>query len=145
MAQSPQKSRYPTDWPQIALAIKEREGWHCHRCGIQGLRPGDRLFSPKDRAALIQVHHWDYDPSNNCSENLVALCSVCHLGMHRKQRGSILEGQGDLALEVERSLPPPAMRRKPFAVQLGLFGSHSRYQQLELWDWRKLQSPIQIN
>jgi hypothetical protein len=54
------QSRYPTDWPQIALAIKEREGWHCHRCGIQGLRPGDRLFSPKDRALLIQVHHWDW-------------------------------------------------------------------------------------
>jgi hypothetical protein len=132
MAQSPQKSRYPTDWPQIALAIKEREGWHCHRCGIQGLRPGDRLFSPKDRAFLIQVHHWDYDPSNNCSENLVALCTVCHLSLHQK-RGSILEGQGRLALIVEHRLPPPAARRKPWPVQLGLWGSHCRYRQLDLW------------
>jgi hypothetical protein len=55
--------------------------------------------------------------------------------MHRKQRGSILEGQGGLALIVEHRLPPPAMRRKPVAVQLGLFGSYSRYRQLELWDW----------
>jgi hypothetical protein len=134
--------RYPSDWPQIAQclrqafanAIKEREGWHCHRCGIQGLRPGDRLFSPRDRAFLIQVHHWGCNPSNNCEENLVALCTVCHLQQHRRQRGSILEGQRGLALIVEHRLPPPAIRRKPFPVQLGLFGSHSRYRQLELWE-----------
>jgi hypothetical protein len=133
-------SRYPTDWKEIALNIKEREGWHCYRCGILGLRPGERLFSPKDRAFLIQVHHWDCDPANNCSENLVALCTVCHLGMHRKQRGSILEGQGGLALIVEHRLPPPAMRRKPLPVQLGLFGNYSRYRQLELWGIKRNQN-----
>ncbi len=42
-------SRYPTDWKEIALTIKEREGWHCYRCGVLGLRPGERLFSQKDR------------------------------------------------------------------------------------------------
>jgi hypothetical protein len=94
-------SRYPIDWKEIALNIKEREGWHCYRCGILGLRPGERLYSPK-------------------------------------QRGSILEGQGGLALIVEHHLPPPAMRRKPLPVQLGLFGNYSRYRQLELWDWQKV-------
>jgi hypothetical protein len=54
--------------------------------------------------------------------------------MHRKHRGSILEGQGGLALIVEHRLPPPAMRRKPMPVQLGLFGNYSRYRQLELWE-----------
>ncbi len=137
MAQSNLKSRYPTDWKEIALSIKEREGWHCCRCGVLGLRPGERLFSSKDRAYLIQVHHWDCDPTNNQEENLVALCTVCHLSMHRKQRGSILEGQESLALIVEHRLPPSAMRRKPMAVQLGLFGTHSRYRQLELWNWRQ--------
>jgi hypothetical protein len=127
-------SRYPADWKEIALNIKEREGWHCYRCGILGLRPGERLFSPKDRAYLIQVHHWDCDPANNCSENLVALCTVCHLGMHRKHRGSILEGQGGLALIVEHRLPPPAMRRKPLPVQLGLWNSRIMCRQMELWD-----------
>jgi hypothetical protein len=125
-------SRYPTDWKEIALTIKEREGWHCYRCGVLGLRPGERLFSPKDRAFLIQVHHWDCDPANNHSENLVALCTVCHLGMHRKQRGSILEGQGGLALIVEHRLPPPAMRRKPLPVQLGLWNSRIMCRQMEL-------------
>jgi hypothetical protein len=51
----------------------------------------------------------------------------------RKQRGSILEGQGGLALIVEHRLPPPAVRRKPLPIQLGLFGNYSRYRQLELW------------
>jgi hypothetical protein len=60
MAQPNPKSRYPIDWKEIALNIKEREGWHCYRCGVLGLRPGERLFSPKDRAFLIQVHHWDW-------------------------------------------------------------------------------------
>ena len=129
-------SRYSTDWKEIALTIKEREGWHCYRCGILGLRPGERLFSPKDRAFLIQVHHWDCNPSNNQQENLVALCTVCHLSMHRKHRGSILEGQGRLKLIIEHRLPPPAIRRKPFSVQLGLFGNYSRYRQLELYGIR---------
>jgi hypothetical protein len=72
-------------------------------------------------------------PPHNCSENLVALCMVCYLSMHQKH-GSILESQGGLPLIVEHRLPPPAMRRKPLAVQLGLFGNYSRYRQLKLWE-----------
>jgi hypothetical protein len=131
-------SRYPTDWKVIALHVKEREGWHCYRCGVLGLRPGERLFSPKDRAFLIQVHHWDCNPGNNCDENLVALCTVCHLHMHRKKRGSILPGQGGLALAVEHRLPSPAPRRKPVAVQLGLWNTRTLYRQMELWDREKV-------
>jgi hypothetical protein len=66
--------------------------------------------------------------------NSGAVCTVCHLGMHRKQRGSILEGQGGLALIVEHRLPPPAMRRKPLPVQLGLWNPRTLYRQLELWE-----------
>jgi hypothetical protein len=131
-------SRYPTDWKEIALNIKEREGWHCYRCGVAGLRPGRKLFSAKERAFLIQVHHWDSDPSNNCSENLVALCTVCHLHMHRQQHGSVLPGQLGLSLDVERRLPLPAVKRIPMVVQLGLFGGYGRYRQLELWNWQKI-------
>jgi hypothetical protein len=109
-------SRYPTDWKVIALHVKEREGWHCYRCGVLGLRPGERLFSPKDRAFLIQVHHWDCDPGNNCDENLVALCT----------------------LAVEHRLPSPAPRRKPVAVQLGLWNTRTLYRQMELWDREKV-------
>jgi hypothetical protein len=30
-------------------------------------------------------------------------------------------------------LPLPAVKRIPMVVQLGLWGNHSRYRQLELW------------
>ncbi|PAM99602.1 hypothetical protein CJI59_22145 [Streptomyces sp. Alain-F2R5] len=32
------RHRYPPDWPQISLAIKERAGWRCE-CG-RGTHPG---------------------------------------------------------------------------------------------------------
>jgi hypothetical protein len=125
-------SRYPANWKSIALSIKEREGWHCYRCGVRCLRPGERLFSAKGRAFLIQVHHWDCDPSNNVPENLVGLCTVCHLHMHRQKHGSILTGQGGLTLKVERYLPPRAVRRMPLALQLDLWKHQIRHRQLEL-------------
>jgi hypothetical protein len=127
-------SRYPDNWKEIALAIKEREGWHCYRCGVRCLRPGEKLFSAKSRAFLIQVHHWDCDPGNNNPENLVALCTVCHLHMHRQRHGSIAVGQGMLGLDVARCLPSRSAPRMPLAVQLMLWERLERYRQLELWD-----------
>jgi hypothetical protein len=129
---SKEVSRYPENWKEIALAIKEREGWHCYRCGVRCLRPGEKLFSAKSRAFLIQVHHWDCDPGNNSPENLVALCTVCHLHMHQQRHGSVVVGQGVLRLRVKRSLPGRAGRRMPMAVQLGLWGEGNRSRQLEL-------------
>ena len=127
-------SRYPKDWPKIARAIKEREDWHCYLCGIRGLRPGEKLISAKSRASLIQVHHWDCNPANNRPENLVALCTVCHLHTHRKHHGTILAGQRILPLNVESRLPPRSVRRVPLVVQLNLWERGSRWQQLGLWD-----------
>jgi hypothetical protein len=125
------ESRYPANWREIALAIKKQEGWHCYRCGVRCQRMGDRLVSARQRAFLMQVHHWDCDPQNNGAENLAALCTVCHLHMHRGQRGSVLPGQGVLPLKVESCLPPRAGWRMPIVVQLGLWGVRER--QLELW------------
>jgi hypothetical protein len=127
-------SRYPKDWPQIAFAIKEREGWHCHHCGIRGLRPGEKLNSAKGRAFLIQVHHCDCNPANNSPENLVALCTVCHLHAHRKHHGTIAVGQGILALGVESRLPLRSARRVPVIVQLDLWSRGVWWRQLGLWD-----------
>lgn len=127
-------SRYPKNWPKIALAIKEREDWHCYRCGVRGLRPGEKLISAKRRAFLIQVHHWDCNPANNSLENLVALCTVCHLHMHRKHHGTITIGQRTLVLDIERRLPERAAHKKPVMVQLSLWERGRRWQQLGLWD-----------
>jgi hypothetical protein len=127
-------SRYSPDWPKIANAVKNLADWHCHRCGIQCLRPGDRLFTPKQRANLLQVHHCDCNPANNSPENLVALCTVCHLHMHRKHHGTILAGQGILALGVEQRLPARSARRVPLIVQLDLWSRGVRWRQLGFWD-----------
>ncbi len=126
-------SRYSPDWPKIAFAIKEREGWHCYRCGIQGLRPGQKLFSQKDRAYLLQVHHWDCDPSNNSPENLAALCTVHHLQLHH-WRGTITPGQLSLPLDMKSRLPLRAARRVPVVMQLNLWERGSRWRQLGFWD-----------
>lgn len=132
MPQNLSKSRYPDNWPKISLSIKQREGWHCYRCGVRGLRPGEKLFSAKDRAFLIQVHHWDGDPGNNSPDNLVALCTVCHLHMHRQRHGSIAIGQGVLPFNVERRFPGRSAPRIPLAVQLDLWKKGSQWRQLEL-------------
>ena len=41
----------------------------------------------------MSVHHADYRPENNEPENLMALCSACHLYYHRNGQGNILDGQ----------------------------------------------------
>ena len=75
-------NRYPENWKQLALAVKESANWQCQRCGRLCLKPGETLpDNLKRRAYVLQVHHWNLDPSDNRLENLVALCSSCHLAI----------------------------------------------------------------
>lgn len=67
-----QKNRYPPDWPQIARQVKEDAGWFCEDCFRD-------CSHPVDQTERMSVHHLDHDPSNNARENLIALCSGCHL------------------------------------------------------------------
>lgn len=74
-------ARYPDDWPDISLAVKEAAGWCCE---------GSPLF-PACRAAHGQPHpetgsvvvltvgHLDHQPENCVRENLRAWCQRCHL------------------------------------------------------------------
>lgn len=64
------KGKYPPDWPEIELRIKEKAGWKCERCG-----------HPHDPPAgyTLTVHHLDNDKSNCADWNLAALCQRCHL------------------------------------------------------------------
>ncbi len=91
--------RYPAHWKELALAKKQSVNWVCERCGVQCLKPGERKgLSTGDRYRLrMSVHHADYDPSNNDLSNLMALCSICHLHYHRRQKGNVTPGQ--LSLE----------------------------------------------
>jgi hypothetical protein len=36
-----QRDQYPSNWDEIALAIKEAAGWRCQECGMQCRRPGE--------------------------------------------------------------------------------------------------------
>ena len=87
--------RYPPDWKAIALAKKLSVNWRCEKCGLKCIDPAfksDMPLSERSRRKL-QVHHSDYDPSNNSPGNLIALCSGCHLSKHSRKRGNVTPGQ----------------------------------------------------
>jgi 5-methylcytosine-specific restriction endonuclease McrA len=70
------RSRYPDDWGEISLAIRERADWTCENCGLQCRRPGEPFDTHK---RTLTVSHIDHDPANCDPGNLVALCAPCHL------------------------------------------------------------------
>lgn len=76
-----EKGRYPADWKEIALRVKQAAGWRCAACGKKCREPGEKLGTP-GRAGhqyTLTVHHIDHRPENCSRENLVALCAPCHL------------------------------------------------------------------
>jgi len=88
-------SNYPKNWIELSTAIKEASGWCCQRCSKQCLRPGEKhnLSVSERKSVTLQVHHWNRDPNDNRPENLVCLCSGCHLSYHRWGRGNVSPGQ----------------------------------------------------
>lgn len=70
------RSRYPANWKQIALAVKEAAGWKCQACGKPCRKPGEKLDTHR---RTLTVHHIDHRPENSDAENLIALCAPCHL------------------------------------------------------------------
>ena len=87
--------RYPKNWKELALSVKEAAGWRCECCGKQCYRPGEpkNLSRAEWSADILQVHHRDFNCSNNCSNNLIALCSACHLNAHRSSYSPVSPGQ----------------------------------------------------
>lgn len=61
---------YPSNWTEIATAVKEEAGWKCEACG--------NPHGPSPYVLTVD-HVIDHDPSNVARENLVALCQRCHL------------------------------------------------------------------
>lgn len=104
-------SRYPANWKQISLAIRERAGNRCEWCGVPNGAVGARdrygkwwnessihhlnsddgyfLFGefPKMiRVVLTVAHYPDHDPANCNDNNLWALCQKCHNGIDAPMR-----------------------------------------------------------
>lgn len=70
------KKRYPKNWREIALGVKEAAGWKCEKCGKQCRKQGEPFDTHK---RTLTVHHKDHVPENCEPANLIALCAPCHL------------------------------------------------------------------
>jgi 5-methylcytosine-specific restriction endonuclease McrA len=66
------KARYPKDWKQISLRIRERAGNKCEDCGVENysIRDGSKI--------VLTVAHLDHAPENCADDNLKAWCQRCH-------------------------------------------------------------------
>lgn len=69
------RSKYPVDWDDIALADKEKAGWACEDCGIAHMADGTM-------GSCLTVHHPNCDTENPDAET-IALCARCHLKAER--------------------------------------------------------------
>ena len=94
-------SRYPDNWTDIAFTLKEKAKWRCEKCGVQCFKPSQKTphLTRSERAKLtLVVHHSNYQPEDNREENLVCLCTACHLSYHTGKRGNISIGQLSLPI-----------------------------------------------
>ena len=69
--------RYPKNWNEIALSVKEAAGWRCQCCGRICHKPGSRpegLTRSEWTAFTLSVHHRNHLPEDNRRENLLAVC-----------------------------------------------------------------------
>lgn len=71
-----EKERYPVNWKEIALSVKELAGWRCAACGKQCRKPGEKFDTHR---RTLTVHHINHIPEDCRRENLIALCAPCHL------------------------------------------------------------------
>ena len=69
---------YPVDWPAIALAVKEANGWRCAACDKQCTRPGEPYTGPRD---MLTVAHLDPHSYDQEFVQVAPLCTICHLRM----------------------------------------------------------------
>ena len=73
-----ERGRYPKDWKEIALRVKEDAEWKCEFCGKQCRKPGEPFDTHRN---TITVAHLDHIPEHMERENLKALCARVTLGM----------------------------------------------------------------
>jgi hypothetical protein len=90
------RGEYPEDWEAIAALVKYRAGWACEHCGhLHDVAAG----------RCLTVHHLDGDKSSCTSENLVALCQVCHLHIQaRFSPAQVVMGFAVLEWMIKRGL-----------------------------------------
>ena len=81
------RARYPDDWADISLAVREAADWQCEcrgECGTHlegcGWSQGDRVAGRRgEYSVVLTVAHLDHQPENCDRANLKAMCQPCHL------------------------------------------------------------------
>ena len=88
-------NRYPDNWQSIALLVKESALWCCTKCNQQCLPSGTKsgLTKSERLKVTLAVHHRNRIPEDNRLENLVALCTACHLSYHNRRESNVSPGQ----------------------------------------------------
>lgn len=76
------KARYPKNWKEISLRIRERAGNKCEGCGAENYKPHPVTGSK----VILTVAHLDHTPENCSDENLKAWCQKCHNSYDIKHR-----------------------------------------------------------
>lgn len=111
------KGRYPADWKQISISIREQRaqgrcecegecgrGTHVGRCPNVNGRPAYGTGSK----VVLTVAHLDHTPENCDPANLRAMCQGCHLHYDRdhhaetraRTRAAEMEAAGQLTLSL---------------------------------------------
>src|SRR6476469_2678624 len=87
--------RYPDNWQEIALSVKESSVKRRAKCYQQCLRPGkpSGLTKSERLKVTLTVHHRNRIPEDNRLENLIALCTACHLSYHNRGQSNVSPGQ----------------------------------------------------
>lgn len=67
--------RYPANWEEISLRIRESSGGKCEFCGAINHQP----HPVTGKVVVLTVAHLNHDPMDCRDENLKALCQKCHL------------------------------------------------------------------
>lgn len=81
------RDRYPDDWSDISLSVREAAGWQCEcrgECGTHrdfcGWAQGDAVVGRRgEYKVVLTVAHLDHQPENCDRANLRAMCQPCHL------------------------------------------------------------------
>ena len=71
--------RYHPEWATLSRYVRELFDFYCTRCG-------KNCRNSKNAESVLQVHHIDENPGNNNLENLIPLCSACHLKIEKEAR-----------------------------------------------------------
>jgi len=60
----------------VKKRIRQRDNFICLLCGLHQEKNGNSL----------DVHHIDYDQSNNLIQNMISLCHICHAKTNKSKR-----------------------------------------------------------